>query len=199
MSPPPPTSPRSCSRTHSAFRKGDDAEKKRIVIIGAGLSSLALVNVLQNDSKRISEIIILEAKNDIGGTWNPNQCYHNLQTHGVRAGFDLLPWDRFDSPYDHAHHRDVHSAMKNFFQKDSIPIFSSFFVEEEESTHYKRKDDEVPSSPPSLPSKPLGSHNDEKKNVETKVYLSTRVKSMEWQKTSSSSSSRVKLNIFSDG
>ena len=96
--------------------------KKVIVIIGAGLSSVALVKALRRGDSTISKIIILEAKDDIGGTWNPKQCYHNLQTHGVRAGFSLLPWDRFDSPYDHAHHKDVHGAMKNLFRKENVVV-----------------------------------------------------------------------------
>ena len=36
--------------------------------------------------------------------------------------FRYFPWDRFDSPYDHAHHKDVHGAMKNLFRKENVVV-----------------------------------------------------------------------------
>ena len=161
-----------------------------IVIIGAGLSSVALVKALRRGDSTISKIIILEAKDDIGGTWNPKQCYHNLQTHGVRAGFSLLPWDRFDSPYDHAHHKDVHGAMKNLFGKrtssSSRVRNTKILVKIPTATKKKKKKKKAT----------LEKNMTTEKRVEVTVYLSTRVKSMEMVQTTSSSSSRVKLNVL---
>ena len=164
--------------------------KKVIVIIGAGLSSVALVKALRRGDSTISKIIILEAKDDIGGTWNPKQCYHNLQTHGVRAGFSLLPWDRFDSPYDHAHHKDVHGAMKNLFRKENVVVVEGAHHQnfgQNSNGNEEEKEEEKSNAEKNMTTE---------KRVEVTVYLSTRVKSMEMVQTTSSSSSRVKLNVL---
>ena len=164
--------------------------KKVIVIIGAGLSSVALVKALRRGDSTISKIIILEAKDDIGGTWNHKQCYHNLQTHGVRAGFSLLPWDRFDSPYDHAHHKDVHGAMKNLFRKENVVVVEGAQHQnfgQNSNGNEEEKEEEKSNAEKNMTTE---------KRVEVTVYLSTRVKSMEMVQTTSSSSSRVKLNVL---
>jgi hypothetical protein len=212
MSPPFQHSPsheetKSFSSASSSSRHHPGAEKKEIVIIGAGLSSVALIKAFRADpATRISKIIVLEAKDDIGGTWNPKQCYHNLQTHGVRAGFALLPWDRFDSPYDHAHHKDVYGAMKCLFKNESIPVLSSSFLsldEENTTTTFvekKKKNEDTRDEDALTPNERHRNHRQrntiDSEKVDTTVYLSTRVKSMELVETSSSSS-RVKLNVVS--
>tara|TARA_B110001452_G_scaffold181253_1_gene152181 strand:+ start:174 stop:1652 length:1479 start_codon:yes stop_codon:yes gene_type:complete len=89
----------------------------RVVVVGTGVAGLSLVMQLVDDH----EVIMLEANEDIGGTWLPRQCYHNLETHGCRAAFQL-PWGDAEErdPLEHVHHTELFQALDRWAAEKSL-------------------------------------------------------------------------------
>ena len=53
------------------------SKMKKIAIIGAGWTGLGCLRVL----REYHQVDVYEQKNDIGGTWHPDNCYSRLKIH----------------------------------------------------------------------------------------------------------------------
>lgn len=84
------------------------AEKKKVCIIGAGVSGLITARVFLQD-EGVFEVIVFEKRDNLGGVWHPSCTYPGLRTSSTKASYGYSDFPIPDS-------FDIYPTAQQMFQ-----------------------------------------------------------------------------------